>query len=579
MTDQDATGEYGLARMSGREVSTVLWHVILFVVLMVLSFRQLYLNDIWWHLSIGREIFETWSIPDEEFLTFPSQGQRAPSYGWGFGLIFYVAYRFFGDWGMSALQALIVATTIYALIRASNQPGRISLASLIVGAAVLVWLDFRIIYRPELVLFATLALEIFLLERYLRDYRARWLLGIPVLGLVLTQAHPSTIFLMFVLGAYGGQCVWNLFRQRARMAPVVVALSVTMIGLLGAACINPYGIEQVVKPFHSLGMAQSHYGKIVEFVPALESSHSLSFAALALAGSMAIAWHRHNWLAYMLLAIAFGYLAVRYNRNIALLAIVMSVPMSRALGALFDRITRYRPRQTGTALLVAGVMSIGYAAVTILTQPGWGAGVVATRFPTGIVNYLKANDISGRIFNLLDIGGYLGWMLTDGKEPRIFIDGRQYEQNAGWETYNHILSASYAWDYYLQQQDVNIIITPATFVSGAIIPLVAALAEYQGWELVLEDQRALLFLREGSEQASKITDRLPKDRIWRKVVAEARYTIASAGSAHEAHRSLGVGHYRLREYPQAERALRAHLQQYPEDGSARSLIQRLEAHR
>lgn len=134
-----------------------------------------------------------------------------------------------------------------------------------------------------------------------------------------------------------------------------------------------------------------------------------------------------------------------------------------------------------------------YVFISALTFPAWGAGVVREWFPGGIVEYLEAREISGRIFNLLDYGGSVGWMLSDRDNPQVFIDGRQQAQNEGWNVYNHILSGSYVWNYCLQRYDVNIVVTSATFVTGKLIPVAVALADYRGWHLVYSDQRAMLF--------------------------------------------------------------------------------------
>ena len=67
--------------------------------------------------------------------------------------------------------------------------------------------------------------EIFLLERYLRERNWRLLLPLPFIALILTQMHPSTVFMVGMLGVYGIQILWDGRRNLRGTLPHVGAMS------------------------------------------------------------------------------------------------------------------------------------------------------------------------------------------------------------------------------------------------------------------------------------------------------------------------------------------------------------------
>ena len=136
---------------------------LVFALLAVALLQQIYDWDIWYHLSIGREITHSSSIPANEFLVYPNVSQPGEYHEWGFGLLFFSTYQLAGYWGMSILNAVIAGLTLWLLFRAVDKNPWSSPAYLLVILVVLMWLQSRLIYRPEMVLYLALAFEIFLL--------------------------------------------------------------------------------------------------------------------------------------------------------------------------------------------------------------------------------------------------------------------------------------------------------------------------------------------------------------------------------------------------------------------------------
>ena len=62
---------------------------LIFTLLAIALLQQIYDWDIWYHLSIGREIARNLAIPVNEFLVYPNATQAGEYHEWGFGLLFF----------------------------------------------------------------------------------------------------------------------------------------------------------------------------------------------------------------------------------------------------------------------------------------------------------------------------------------------------------------------------------------------------------------------------------------------------------------------------------------------------------
>src|SRR3990170_3482432 len=75
-------------------------------------------SDFGTHIALGREIVETRSIPDKEFLNYPSLGRPNPNGQWGFQAVLYLVYSAGGLYGVSLLCWAVVFG-IYLLLHRS----------------------------------------------------------------------------------------------------------------------------------------------------------------------------------------------------------------------------------------------------------------------------------------------------------------------------------------------------------------------------------------------------------------------------------------------------------------------------
>ena len=81
---------------------------------------KVYEFDIWYHLSIGREVWTSLAIPRTEFLVLPNAGTPAVFHEWGFGVLVFLTQKTFGFEGLTILNALVLTTTFWLLFNGNQ---------------------------------------------------------------------------------------------------------------------------------------------------------------------------------------------------------------------------------------------------------------------------------------------------------------------------------------------------------------------------------------------------------------------------------------------------------------------------
>jgi hypothetical protein len=558
-----------------------LWEAGLLAFLTVILLVQISDNDIWYHLSIGREIFNSSTIPGHEFLVFPNADKPGSYHEWGFGLLHFLAYHFSGYWGMSIVNALMASLTLFLLYKAAGADKGEEPWFFVAILLIVVWTEWRFIYRPEMVLYLVLAAEILLLERFLPNRDWKWLVPIPLMAFVLNQAHPSVIFVVAILGGYALQILWESRRNlRSARAPLTW-MSLAGAGAVLLGVVNPYGMDQVILPFKFLAA-----GRATMFIEEFQNIHVAgyhwSYFSLLVVSVLGLAVSRNRRLVDWLFFIVFAVFAFRYVRNIALFALVMYVPMARGwadgvrrlVSKLKERGVDVKDRSLGVAAWSCALLALLAVLFTPVVIRPWGAGPVPTMFPETAAAAIKEIKPPGRIFNYYDMGGFLGWAL--GGQYQVFIDGRHYDANRALSVHNAVINGRPGWQRPLEQYDVNTIAVQATFKnSGGLLPIIDILANDPEWSLVARGERALLFMRKEIAHDLPQRFRLNKSEVWEQVIIEADYVLGyfpfSPGALmSRAEALLALGHESL-----AIREFESYLRMVPGDVETAERLRKL----
>jgi hypothetical protein len=238
-------------------------------------------------------------------------------------------------------------------------------------------------------------------------------------------------------------------RERLRWPRVRRLVAVIVLSSL-AAFLNPNGIAGALFPlqlFKMVGSMQQHGGfttAISELLPPLAVLDPLSLslflgmAALSF-GALAANWRRVRE-SDILLWVAFFYLAMGANRNVALFAVVAAPLLVRNGNEVLDtREPSGRAQSvaaavvTALALLVASDAALGrfHARIGQFSTPG--LGVIEGSNPIGAADWILRARPPQPLAHAMGDGGYLIWrlwpayqLMSDGRtleaEPTLLID-------------------------------------------------------------------------------------------------------------------------------------------------------------
>lgn len=483
--------------------------------------------------------FQRGEIPATEFYLLPLLGEPGSFHEWGYGLTNFLVEQRFRMVGLSLLNAAVaagIATALYAaaIVRLGHRRRWYAFVAAIVATLLC---EFRLVYRPETFLYLAVAVELYILERFVNertDRSSRVLVALPVLAWALAQCHPSSFFLLVVIGSYVLQM---LARGREGWRPAIQLATAGFLAMI-AIGFNPYGFEQLVLPFRFQAAAEL-LDSLIEFLPAWRTSyftHALLATGLALAaGAQAV---RQRRIADVLLLVLFAGLAWRYARNIDIFAVVLALP----LASLVTELSENRLRRLRQFWLPALPAIIAAATLWAAGPPAWGPGTDRATLPEQAVRVIAQQAPKVRVANFYHLGNYLEWSLPG---IGILVDGRNFSHNRAVDLHDRILRADRDWEALLSNFGVDVIVTPATLpFSGQMIPLVAILADHPGWYLAAKEPAALTFIRANSTYSREV---LAPDEIWRQAIEETTLTLRDNPSATSATTTLRLAETMLRQ--------------------------------
>jgi hypothetical protein len=441
---------------------------------LLLGTRPLQDQDIFFHLAAGRAIVESGHLPAFDPFIFLLSGTPTIYPEWGFEVIFHGAERLAGLPGVFALVALVGGLTSVLLYRISRRWAAplAALAIVLCAGAVLEW---RSLPRPEIFLMLALAAAVWAVPIKQGEDRRRWWWAVPI-AWALAMCHPSVVLLLGVMGA--------LALEQALRTRAVFPLGV-MAAAGVAACLTPYGIDQVLLPYRFMGDGALVNG-LSEFRPALDTEYRYLFLA-AVAGGLAailLAGRKASWGTVLIFAV-FTAAAYRHGRLIPLLAIPLTILLSIAWSVA----SGWRRH----ALL--GILAVASAlAVSVFATGPRGVGLDARVLPQQAAARIAGLAPGTRIANFFDFGGYFEWRL--GAVYPLLVDGRNFDANRAVHLHDAIFRADPGWQQFLAENRIDVVVTPPHMsVSGLPVPLFYLLISDPDWIMSDAELAGVTFVR------------------------------------------------------------------------------------
>ncbi len=475
--------------------------IILFALLFALATRIPTDTDVWWHIRSGEYTLTQGMIFTDPF-SFTKAGEPWINHSWGAQIILLGVWRLAGDFGLAVYTAALATAGMGLVYRVSSGSVYLRAFALVIGAATaaVFWSP-----RPQMLSFFLSTVILYILHLHKREKIDRLWWIVPLMALWGNLHAGFSIGFIFLGGSIAGEVLGRIFNpQGADVVSWVGIRKLLIVSLLAFAAIvvNPYGLSMLAVPFQTVGI-----GALQNFIQEWNSPNfherqtwPFIFLLLGLLGAAGASKRRIDWTAFLLCA-GTAFMALLAGRNIAVFAVVATPVLTRHLddvlserGWIINTIKRVTPRQARLNAALLAVVLLGcLAKVLLVLDPTLVRTEQAKILPIDAVEYIRANDLRGPLFNSYNWGGFLIDRLPD--EP-VFVDGRTdlYGDAFLTNTYLPAATGSLAWVDVFEQYGIRLVIMEKE--SG----LARELRQAGGWRIAYEaeDQPAIIFTREGS---------------------------------------------------------------------------------
>jgi hypothetical protein len=406
-------------------LSLILFGFYLFILIAPYGGEGLFKDpDIFWHITVGRDIWRSGSFPHVDSYSMTFQGQPWIANEWLGGVLFYGAYASGGWRGVVLLSACILALSYALLFFVLARKMRLAVAAGLATLAFIFSID-QFNLRPYVFAYPLIVIWVAGLLDALEDNKSPSLLVLPIMAL-WANLHGSFTFGLAIAAAMGVEAFFTAppqVRFRTAMRWVVFLLAA-----FAFACMTPYGYRSML-PTLQIFFGNEALAYIPEWQPlTLETLGPNTFILLGLL-FLAMFYGVKLPIWRLLITIGLTYLMFAHVRFTALFAIVVPLLLTAPLTLqfpflqlqnqleterpLFERLAAISQRLLlpVCALLLSGVAAFAAYGPPVATRPNM--------TPAGAVDYIKSQRLTGNIYNFYAFGGYL---IFEGM--KTFVDGR-----------------------------------------------------------------------------------------------------------------------------------------------------------
>jgi hypothetical protein len=515
--------------------------------------------DFWWHLKSGQLILQQRAFLHNEVYSFTAAGREYIDHEWLFQVLLFLTYSLTGLTGIILLKSFVFAASyllIAGFLLKEGVDRRVILIAVLLSAA---GARTRFIERPEMFTILFLVAEYLLIERFLRTGRRLLIWTVVPLSVVWANMHAAVILsLVLQLIVLLGLLVER--QLAARGYPVfhkatnshLVALLITFLATVPASCINPYGLRTLLVPFQLTGIIDSGILNNQEWVHPVPLHVPLFYTCLVLVFVLSFSNFRRIHIINLLLSAFFGYISLKYIRNIGLFCVLSPLLVAPYLPREGERRKWIAPALAASAL--AFCLVIVYSPYRIGTgEAPW--------FPARIVSFTKQSNLQGNMINSYGFGGYLIWHLWP--ERKVFIDGRnevylaflkKIRMVAGdarlWRGFLREYGIEYALLNYVDDLETVTVMRKDGQPVRTLAPFTSTHFPRSAWALVYWDDVGMVFVRrEGVNHrllSAEYTSVFPEGRYYQEALAKSGRL--------DVNRSIGELHRKLNEEPGCRRA-------------------------
>ncbi|MEQ8187666.1 MAG: tetratricopeptide repeat protein [Candidatus Eremiobacterota bacterium] len=486
-------------------------HIVLIILLASLTFVTLYYipaADTWLNLATGKYIIDEGTLPQKDVFSYTANGRPWNSTQWFILAVFYIFYSILGKSGIYLLRTAFILTTfafIFSICRVRSLNPLISVICIIISAFIAQpYYYFDI--RAYLVSYVFTAIYLFLLERRRIQGKAFpwWLL--PLVNCIWVNSHSGFIMGLGLIFIY---FLDELITEKDKKKSFYL-MKIFFLTFI-SSFLNPYGYKLFLQSF----IVGQSYGFMEKFLvewnrPELAGQHLPFTIFWIITAFFIIITAKKSTLRDIMIWAIFSYMAFKAVRHITLFCIVIVPVFLKHLELLL------KDRLNGTAAIENFINTRTYIKITFLiicfliffrtvflisTED---FSLEKKMFPYYGVEFLRLNNLPGRLYNPYEWGGYIMWTMYP--EKLVFCDGRAtvvYTEEICRESYfsmtGHDLSV---FDKY----NINLVLcNKINEPLGMNLPSVLK-NKPDEWCLIYSDENSYIFIRNNSSNKKIIDD-------------------------------------------------------------------------
>jgi len=469
-------------------VTSALWLAAAVTVFWSFGYTTMRGSDLWWHIAGGQWMVENRTFFVPEPFAFTAADTWWLNDAWLSDVIFHLWVVAFGIESLAYWKWLVLVVTwclLWRVVSRLSGDRTCAFVATTIGLAVAApFLDVR----PQLYSFLCF---VFVLDACVGRRPPLWL---PLVFLVWANLHAGFVLGLAILPV-ALIPAWRAEPQRWRV------LLLLALACVCACALNPNGVEVLVRPLRYAFDASSPFRSLGEWRPPFEPGGIQSpwfpygiglFAAATLAGLGERVFRKGQPQLEFWVAVAIAgfilVLALRSRRIVPFFAIAQALVVGMALA----RIARPAVQRIPPLVPPLVAMALGLYWLLPMPQRAYAFDYLTAHyeFPIESVNFIEHNQLSGRMFNYYNWGGYVN-MRTHGR-MQIFIDGRADTvfSDQTYLDYIRVLHQQPDWRRVIDASQAEWLLWPTETAQ-----VVRQLLQSGEWDLIYQDYVSALLRR------------------------------------------------------------------------------------
>jgi hypothetical protein len=407
----------------------IILHILFISLIFITNFSIFKDGDLFFHLSVGKEIFNNGFVSYEPFSFHNLQHYTTPQ--WLADVIFYVIYSKTGFIGLNILMASFYCIFYILIYKVLSKFGLKQERALLITSFSMLSMVSTFLLRPHLFTFIFFIIEVYCLEQFIRKKQWKYLISLPIIAFLAANIHFGYLPLLFIVVLpYLTELIFGFNFERIstinkeKRPPVKYIFIFSFLALV-AARITPYFDDNFL--FFKIHLISTDITKYVqEWQPLSLGNHTFQVVIIVLFLSVFFVTKANLSMRAILLIGGTLLMTLKSARYYPYLAISMSIYISEVINYISqkfekkkvekDKVLKAIFQYTVIGILLAGIIYRVNISPISLSLP-------EDDYPQSAVEYIKTNfnEENIRMYNSYFDGSYL--LFNDLK---VFIDSLAY---------------------------------------------------------------------------------------------------------------------------------------------------------